>query len=114
MIQNAVDLDNLRAATDGDKELEQELFEEFIHQAEILLQELEAFSGTETDNESWRKTAHAFKGIALNLGAEPLGVLCKIGQEECEAPPERKQEILRGIKSEYAKVHEFLQHEMNI
>lgn len=103
-----VDLDNLREITDGDAELEAEFFDEFRSSANEVLSVLDPVAN---DNETWRKAAHALKGIAMNLGAYPLGELGKQAQEKCEAPSEEKQTMLAEIKAEYQNVLQFLAEE---
>lgn len=108
MSREVVDLSNLREVTAGDVELEKELFEEFINSSNQLLDELEKHSKDSGDNESWRKVAHAFKGIAANLGAAPLAAMCKQAQECFQQSSGQKAGLLSNIKSEHAKVLQFL------
>lgn len=100
-----VDLTNLRSMTDGDKEMEKALFEEFFSSFKagvaILQSSLE-------NTEAWRKEAHALKGVALNLGAMELGELCKKGQDEPNADAAAKESLLKTIQSEYERVERFL------
>jgi HPt (histidine-containing phosphotransfer) domain-containing protein len=63
-------------------------------------------SGSAADR--WRRQAHAFKGIALNLGAERLGALCRKAQEMPEAPESVKAGMLTNIRAEYERVKEYL------
>lgn len=102
-----VDLTNLRDMTDGDEELERTLFEEFFRSSEKNLTTLRA-STQNADQEAWRTTAHAFKGISLNLGAMYLGGLCCTAQEESASSSERKAELLSEIDVEYHIVKRFL------
>lgn len=104
---NPVDLTNLREMTDGDHDLEMELFEEFYRSATQCIVNMEN-NCTDGENEDWRAAAHALKGTAYNLGAEPLGGLCKVAQEKFAASGAEKQEMLSGIKAEYAEVEKYL------
>ncbi|MGH1456003.1 MAG: Hpt domain-containing protein [Alphaproteobacteria bacterium] len=108
MSTETVDLSNLRMATDGDAELEQELFEEFISSTTDLIHDLENHCQGSSDNEKWRTSSHALKGIALNLGANPLGALGKNAQDISEHSIDEKTRLLSNIKSEHQKVLEFL------
>lgn len=99
-----VNLDNLRELTEGDKALEAELFKEFISSANGLIKELE----DNPNNEKWRTTCHAFKGICVNLGAIRLAEICKDGQEKSDAAILEKQSLLKDIKAEYVLVRSFL------
>ncbi|MDF2965616.1 MAG: hypothetical protein K0Q51_1004 [Rickettsiaceae bacterium] len=102
-----VDLTNFREIAGGDKALEKALFEEFIKSADqyIIALSQESFKG---GNENWRETAHAFKGIALNLGALALGELCKNAQEASEESKEFKLNLLNKIKQEYELVRAYI------
>lgn len=102
-----VDLTNLRSMTDGDKEMERALFEEFFTSFETGIASLQANMG-EAAAEAWRKETHALKGVALNLGALKLGELCKKAQEESHANAETKGGLLKTIRVEYEQVQEFL------
>jgi len=104
----SVNLTNLREITDGDTELEAELFEEFRTSSSALMIELE-HNLQNDDYEPWRKTAHALKGIAANLGAGQLANLAKEGQENYKALVNVKQNLLNQIKSEYINVLRFLE-----
>jgi len=102
-----VDLTNLRSMTDGDKDMEKELFKEFYTSFEAGLNLLKT-SCTDTASETWRGQAHALKGIALNLGAETLGTLCKTAQESYIIPEAPKLKMLENIRAEYERVKVFL------
>jgi HPt (histidine-containing phosphotransfer) domain-containing protein len=102
-----VDLTNLRSMTDGDREMEKALFEEFFSSFEAGIASLQANIGAAAA-EAWRKEAHALKGIALNLGAMELGELCKKGQDEPGADVTAKEALLKTIQAEYDKVRQFL------
>ena len=102
-----VDLTNLREMTDGDPEMERELFAEFISSFESELAQLRASQG-ESASETWRRRAHALKGIAFNLGAMQLGNLCKQAQETPQSDLEAKTELLKKISAEFADVRAYL------
>jgi len=107
MSQPAVDLTNLRAITDGDRDLEKTLFEEFIISFDRGLNGLRA-SCEENASAAWRTHAHSLKGIAVNLGGMELGELCKIAQDNYTAASALKMETVEKITKEYQKVKEFL------
>lgn len=102
-----VDLTNLREITDGDTEMEKALFEEFIKTSDSYVVSLGEMLN-EDKNEIWRTTAHAFKGLALNLGAANLGALCKNAQENNNASPQDKASMLESIRQEYSAVKNYL------
>lgn len=106
---NSVDLTNLRSMTDGDKDLELALFHEFYISTEVIIQTM-AENCVDGQNESWRAAAHSLKGAAYNLGAQPMGDLCKEAQDNPAVSGEKKKEILNLIKAEYVKVKVFLEN----
>ncbi len=107
-MSNPIDLTDLREITDGDAEIEKELFEDFIQSFEEKMEVLEAnYSGGE--NEVWKNNTHAIKGISMNLGAGPLSELCKTAQDSFCEDETTKQELLSKIKIEYALVKEYLE-----
>lgn len=106
-----VDFTNLRSITEGDRDMEKALFEQFFLSFEDALNVLEhACEGNMSS--AWRSGAHALKGTSVNLGAMALGELCCKAQDEFEAAPSEKSRMLDGIKKEYANVREFLLKEM--
>lgn len=102
-----VNLTNLREITGGDRDIEQELFSMFITTAEDCLHQLAASYAPE-HAEMWRKHAHAFKGISYNLGAEPLGDLCKDAQNKPDDAVADKKTLLSAIQDEFGRVQNFL------
>ncbi|MGE4351951.1 MAG: Hpt domain-containing protein [Bdellovibrionales bacterium] len=104
----AVNLENLREMTGGDSALEKELFDVYVSSSDDCLKALEANQGAGQE-ETWRTQAHAWKGMSLNLGAEPLGQLCAQAQMNHLATPEEKAKMLEAIKAEYDKVKQFLE-----
>src|SRR5262249_28557669 len=103
-----VDLSNLRFSIGDDKELEKELFGEFINSSSAIIKQLEKNCTAQNDNESWRQAAHALKGIAANLGAVPLAALCRTAQEKFEHGPDEKTALLKNIKESHSEVVKFL------
>jgi HPt (histidine-containing phosphotransfer) domain-containing protein len=104
-----VDLTNLRSMTDGDTELEKALFEEFYSSFESGIANLHLHSAG-GNMEAWRQESHALKGIALNMGADTLGELCKKAQEAYASDKITKDDLLEKIEKEYLCVKEYLQH----
>lgn len=101
----SVDLQNLRAITGGDMELEQTLLTSFFMVAEASLAKLQESlaSGNEI---VWQQEAHALKGACLSLGAKPLSDLCGQAQQECRATRIEKLTLLLSIHNEYAEVQQ--------
>ena len=106
-MNDSVTLVNLRELTCGDVEMEKELFKVFISSSEEAITSLEANISPET-SETWRKQAHALKGISLSLGAEKLGDLCKKAQENFQNTAEEKAKMLADIKKESKRVKSYL------
>ncbi len=104
---NPVDLENLRDMTGGDLALERELFDVYLTSSEACLALLHA-SKAAGGEEAWRAQAHAWKGMSLNLGADALGKLCAEAQTSHLAPPEKKDELLKALEEEFARVKAFL------
>ena len=102
-----VDLTNLRIMIDHDAALEKELFAEFHQSVEEILHTLSQ-SITTDDHEGWRKSAHALKGIALNLGAQHLGTLAKEAQEISTVDQQIRKALLAELNREYALINHFL------
>jgi HPt (histidine-containing phosphotransfer) domain-containing protein len=107
-VSAAVNLDNLRNMTGGDIEMERELFNAFLDSSDECLEFLRVNCGNGAE-EAWRRRAHAWKGISLNLGAEQLGNLCKNAQEHSTASVEEKLQMLVELQKEYDKVRLHLQ-----
>lgn len=63
--RGTLDLDHLRRYTEGDEDLERQLFGMFFPDADAHLQTM---SSAETD-EIWHRSAHGLKGAARGLGA---------------------------------------------
>ena len=102
-----INLDHLAMFTDGDPDVEAELFKLFIGQAEIAMKRFEK-SHTTNNNDEWRATAHKFKGAAANLGAEKLSGLCSIAEMHFEEGKENKQEYLNAIKLAYKELENYM------
>lgn len=106
---STLDLTGLREMTGGDIELERALFSEFLRAGEGFVQLLNA-SCDDAQAEQWRKTAHAFKGVAFNLGAMKLGELCTKAQSEFGANMQSKHRLLDEITKAYRNVTTQLDH----
>lgn len=104
---NPVDLTNLREMTGGDTEIEKQLFEVFISSSIECIENMK--KSVVENNELWRKNAHALKGTAFNLGANPLGELCKTAQEKFASGQSEKQLMLNQIEEEFGKVKSFIE-----
>ncbi len=106
-MSNPVDLTNLREITDGDRDLEKELFEDFITSCEEKMKEMED-NCVDGESQPWKNSAHAIKGISMNLGADNLAKLCKQAQDNFGDDMAAKKELLASIQAEYALVKKYL------
>jgi HPt (histidine-containing phosphotransfer) domain-containing protein len=87
---HVVDVDHLSAFTDGDSDLEAELFDLYQNTAERYLKGMETALG---QSQAWSAEAHALKGASANLGACRVAALAKAA--EFEAPSPARLEVLR-------------------
>ncbi|MCB9988445.1 MAG: response regulator [Rhodospirillales bacterium] len=102
-----VNIAHLETFTDGDRDIEQELFDIFCEQAEIALERLTKAQQADDENE-WKASAHKFKGAAANLGAERLAALCLEAESGYQESAPRKQEFLAALQGGYGEVQGFL------
>lgn len=108
-----IDMEHLKTFTDGDRETEKQLFDMFVTQADLDLEQLEnAYRAS--DNEAWRKSAHKFKGASANLGAKELSEICFRAEKGADASPEIKAAWLKEIGIAYSQVKEFILQQENI
>jgi HPt (histidine-containing phosphotransfer) domain-containing protein len=107
-VDSAVNFDNLRSITGGDAAMEAELFHVFLDSSRTCLAALQA-SCAAGDETAWKKEAHAFKGICFNLGAGPLGQLCKTAQDDYRATPDEKKVMLAAMEQELAQVRQAIE-----
>ena len=106
--QNApVNISHLEMFTEGDKEMERELFSLFSEQADLTLDDMEQYCEESHANE-WKSAAHKLKGAAANLGAEKLSALCFEAESGFTAPRDKKRAILSSIRKSYKEVQSFL------
>ncbi len=108
MTAQPVNLENFREAIDHDKELEQELFEEFIRSSEVQLEILGQHITSQNDNTLWKHAAHALKSTSGSLGAMPLSDLCARAQAEYNADFTQKGELYNMLQHEYQRVKKFI------
>lgn len=106
------DLSQLKDMVAGDKKTEHELIAAFLRQSDLNVKSLED-ELKEGDQETWKKTAHMFKGAALGIGATILADLCFRGQHFSGTSVEQK-DLVDTIKSEYVKVRDYLVREYQV
>jgi hypothetical protein len=107
--QNApVNTSHLEMFTDGDKDVERELFGLFSEQALLALEQLEQTCG-DGASQDWKSAAHKFKGAAANLGAERLSALCYEAESGFTEPYDKKLTLVSSIRAGYEEVQHFLE-----
>ncbi len=104
----AVDMEQLRLFTDGDREEERALAELFLEQAQEMIHVLEQ-SMDAAKHEAWKSAAHRFKGSSGNLGAMKLHHLCKRAETHFQDSEVQKKEMLAAIRAETRRVDIFFQ-----
>ncbi len=108
---SGLDLTNLLEMTSGDTALQHELFHDFMRSGGQFITELRALCDS-SDHEAWRAAAHGFKGIAMTLGANDLGELCKQAQDAFAAGADKKQPLLAAINAAFTEVSARLHQHM--
>ena len=102
-----VDLTQLRAFTDGDKDMEKEFISVFVTQSDKNLQALSCCC-IDGKCDAWVEAAHMFKGGAAAIGAKALSNLCSEAQNMPEITAAARTMLFRKIDAEYAKVNDYL------
>jgi len=102
-----VNLAHLETFTDGDRDVERELFSLFSEQAILAFERLQN-ACDDNEDEEWRSAAHKFKGASANLGAEDLAALCFAAETGFAEPQDKKLEFLTAIRAGYDEVQRFL------
>jgi HPt (histidine-containing phosphotransfer) domain-containing protein len=108
-----VDINHLETFTDGDKEVENQLFSLFLEQASISLIRLRE-AVVNNDNEEWRSASHKFKGASANLGAKRLSEICHSGEIAYLQNSDTKMGILNSIQSHYNEVEIYLEDRLGL
>ena len=70
--------ENVIDATDGDLSMEAMLYQSFLKTSATYMQEIT----TTQEAETRARALHSLKGLALNMGAEALGELCRRAERE--------------------------------
>lgn len=102
-----VDLVQLRASTEGDREFEKQCLGAFIRQSNENLQALND-ACVDGKSDAWVEAAHMFKGGALSIGAVMLSKLCSDAQYMSEVTADQRKSLFQRIRDEYEKVTDYL------
>jgi|GEM_PF-2025548 len=103
-----VNIAHLESFTEGDPEIEKELFSIFFDQMGLGLTNLEKTS-IDNAHDDWRNAAHKFKGAAANLGAENLASLCASAEKDYKESEASKKAMLAALNIEAEIVQGFLE-----
>lgn len=83
-------------------EMMRHLITMFEEQAPVLITAIKTHI-TSQNNEEQRKTAHALKGVCLNLGLEPMGEVCKRLELAYKEPKERQLHLLQELEHSFTR-----------
>jgi CheY-like chemotaxis protein/HPt (histidine-containing phosphotransfer) domain-containing protein len=104
-----INLEHLQIFTDGDRDVENELFTLFFEQAQLTIERLKSCLYTEMSAE-WKSASHKLKGSAANLGAEPLAALCFDAEKAYTEDKNKKEKILDSICKSIEELRLFLKN----
>jgi len=99
-----INLESFREITDGDPDIEKELFAEFVSGTDSQFAILEEAWDAPARSENWSHAGHTIKGNALMLGAETLAQMGKHAQDNPDEDAASKKELLENMKAEYERV----------
>lgn len=103
-----VELAALRDITDGNPELEQQLFELFLGTCERCLSE--ATKLIESDPKGlWHDVLHELKGAAANVGAMGMAGLCRNGENLRAEQVSERMFFCKQLRQEYKRVRAYLE-----
>ncbi|MBU6234398.1 MAG: response regulator [Alphaproteobacteria bacterium] len=102
-----INIPHLESFTEGDPDVERDLFNIFIDQMGIGITSLEASIG-QHNHSDWHAAAHRFKGAAANLGAERLAALCYEAEQNPDLSEPQKKLLLSAISGEAEHVQNFI------
>ncbi len=99
-------LDRLRElAGDDSGEFLVDLFEEFFTTSREILDEMRATQASQ-DFEGLKKSSHTLKGAALNLGANELAAICKLGEVAAKESRDPGAPWMDRVEAEFARVRD--------
>ena len=79
---------NLLEMTGGDQEFVDDLVDTYLAEGETLVERLRsAATGGDTSTDELLRAAHSLKSSSLNVGALPLGELCRSLEAEARGGP---------------------------
>ena len=104
--ENVIDLKHLHSLTDGEPELEKNLFTLFLHTTEKCLSTLAA-AAQEREDIAWRHALHELRGAASGLGANQIAFECKTAEMLQGRDADRRRESLKKIEKEVSVVRAY-------
>lgn len=105
--QNPIDLKHLRDITDGEKEVEREIFQLFLQNAEECLMLLSRHCEDQI-SKTWQDVSDELKGASASLGAFRLSKLCHQAESASQASLHEKKIIIEEISKEIRVIKHFL------
>ncbi|MDP6563590.1 MAG: Hpt domain-containing protein [Alphaproteobacteria bacterium] len=99
----AIDLAQLGTYTAGDRDLERELLELFVPNAEGYIDAMAAGGGA-----PWSAAAHGLKGVAKGVGAWQLAELAEAAEALSEASPGDRAAAVAGLRAAHGRVRSFV------
>jgi HPt (histidine-containing phosphotransfer) domain-containing protein len=109
----SVNFEILHTITGNDSVVEAELLDVFLVSMEESIAGLrDAYHKGE--NSAWKGYAHAMKGVAMNLGAEQLGEMCRHAQEFFMAPHDEKTSMLQSVEGELMRVCDEVEQRLSL
>ena len=105
-----INLPHLELFTEGDLDQEKMLADVFLKGGAESIEVLKAHQGVTDENDSWMHAAHRLKGSSAQIGAHSLFKLCLKAEQEFDATPDEKKNMLADIEKMFAVVKDFFQH----
>lgn len=112
MSNDPINITDLRAMLEDDRETEALLLTMFQESVEATLAELTALDLAHPQTEDaarWKALMHKIKGAALNIGAPSLSALTLQGENNSDAlSAAEKAALLQDITASYSEIRNFI------
>lgn len=101
-----ISLSHFRGITDGDRALEEQFLQLYLHTAHRCIDQMNAVLSQDHNN-IWRAATHELKGASKNIGADRMADICR-QCEQTASYSERKHHLER-IVEECARIEIFVE-----
>lgn len=101
-----LDFDALSEVTEGDRELEKQLFDLYHQTVERCLAALRSNLVDDRSN-GWKVAAHELKGASANMHALEMAALCRAA-EALPLDTSRRSVMCQDIEAAYRRVQDFV------